>query len=1232
MADAVKIVVSLDDTDVKTGADKIKGALDKTVDAATEAGKKAGKGYGDGFNNGSSSALNAGLDAAKKKTQELSKDVSDAAKDAGRNFGESLGGAIHAAFELNFDEVIKKLGEVKEAGAEIGKALAGGGEALKATSEGLQATGEAAAGASVALEATVAVLAVVVTVAAAAGAAFLGLGHILAEHIIELDRLSRATDFSIQDIATWQAAFQDVGGSVQNFESAMIHLQNVTEQARGGNQKYAETLLKNGITSKDATEQWNQAADAIGRTKDQTERARLATELYGKENAKLILSMKGVEDGAKGINEEFGSYGKNITPEAIEATRKYEESVTQLGKTWDEFKTTSGQNAISILDDIVSKLNKAAAAAKDFGQRLEEGAARHESILGTLLRGAPRSPLPESKPPELLQPGVGAEGPVVSDEAIKAARDKQAAADKAELEAALKQAKDKLSAARQLADAERALQAVTDQATEKEAQAALERRRKTADEEFKLGILSYQDYYDKILTIQRQSIQAQIDLTLKGRDAREAELKGLDAELADLQAKRAATKDVPQQQAVDAEILAVQLKRIQVIGEITKATSDFKLEVEAWKQSEHDAWVQAGFHSAELIKQVDILETLDSVTNKVKRSIKEQADAVRANPLFQESERLKTSIKNLQTFIEQPDANLAARQTEAALQAIEEVADADHKATLEMIKDRVILADATIFHSTRAQAILLDHLAQQKSVTQSVGDAMIAVYEGVAGAIDQGIGKLTAKLGIFGDAVREVLSGITRSVLRLFTTTLLGGQGGGISGGGGTVGGLLSGLGGGGGTGGGGGGGILGALFSGGASGSGGGFAGLLSGGAPTVANIANVLGAGGVAGAVGASGLGGTLAGSQLAATIQSTLSGGFAGAGSIGVPPALSGAGAGGLAGGLGGILTGFFGQGALPAGFTGAGTLSNFIAGIGGAGGLALGAVGVGLGTGLGGTSTLGKILGGIGGGVLGVGAGVAATVAGLTLGATGAGLGVALLPALAALGGAALIAAPFIIAAILLGRASQRKKDESLADSYWKSAADQIVQLTQQVNSDKIDGQDALTTALALRQQAVAQIGTIKTASVRESRLANQIPDLDRVYIEPLKKAVEAQARRRATGQSIVPEFAAGGVVSGVDRGYDSVLARLRPGEAVLTREQQARLGGEGALRMAGVPGFAEGGYVSATSANSPLMILLDVTVGVSNEEAANIVVNGASTPQGQKVVVRTVKQAQKNREL
>jgi hypothetical protein len=1209
MADAIKIQVVLDTGDVQGQTEKIKKGLEGAVDNATAAGKAAGKGYGEGFNNGSSSALQAGAQSAKKKTNELGKDLAAQANEAGKAFGQNLGGAIHAAFELNFNEVIKKLGEVKEAGARIGEILAGGGgEGLKTAAAGLEATGEAAAGASTALVAFAATVAVVVAALAAAGAAFLGLGHILAEHIIALDRLSRTTDVSVQDIATWQAAFRDAGGEANNFESSLLHLQNVSEQARQGNQKFAETLLKNGIISKDATEQWNQAVNAVGRLTDQTARVRLATELFGRENAKMILSMKGLEKGAEGINEEFKSYGENITPAAIEATRRLEDSEQKLAKAWDNFKTSIGTPAIDALDFLVEHLVKASDAFDDFDRKMTEaGKRRGGSALDAFLHRNDVVPLPESREPQILPPGVGAEGPVVSDEDLRRVREQQEARDKAELDAVIKGVKEKLSAKRQLAAAERALELSNTEQLVRQTKDANDRQIADLESSHKLGLLDYKDYYDKRLTLTRQSIQAEIDLTFKQIDSANAALRDLNAELGDLQAKRAqqlAAKDTAGAAATDAEILAVRLNLLKVSGDLAKAYADLAIKTREFRAADAETDKAVGHSNTVLGEQVELLNNYRTASDEVKESIKERAAAVRADPIFQESERLKQSIETLQKFINQPDANIAARQSEASLQAIAEVVDSDHKATLEIIKDRVLIADATIYHSTRAQAILLDHLAQQKSVTQSVGDAMISVYEGVAGAIDQGIGKLTAKLGIFGDAVREVLSGITRSVLTLFTTTLMGGRGGG-PGGGGTVGGLLGG-------GAGGGGGILGALFpaSGAAAGAGG-IGGLLQGAtAPQFINL---------------SAAGGGVQSAQLGATIESVLAGGFPGASTVGgiqAPTALSVAGV-GIAGGLTGIARGFFGPGAIAKGLPGAGGLSNFLAGIGGAGGLALAGLGVSLGSGLGGTSKTGGVLGAIGGGILGIGAGIAGTAFGL-----GATLAVALAPLL----GAALIAAPFIIAAILLGRAAQRKKDEALADSYWKGAADQIVELTRGVQSDRIDGQDALQQALALRAQAVAQIGTIKTASVRESRLAHQIPDLDRVYIEPLKKAVEAQARRRATGQSIIPEFATGGYVSGVDRGYDSVLARLRPGEAVLTREQQARLGGEGALRMAGVPGFAEGGVVSQTSVNSQMVIYLDVELGVSPNAAGDLVVTGATTPQGRQVVVRTVKSAQKNREL
>jgi hypothetical protein len=86
--------------------------------------------------------------------------------------------------------------------------------------------------------------------------------------------------------------------------------------------------------------------------------------------------------------------------------------------------------------------------------------------------------------------------------------------------------------------------------------------------------------------------------------------------------------------------------------------------------------------------------------------------------------------------------------------------------------------------------------------------------------------------------------------------------------------------------------------------------------------------------------------------------------------------------------------------------------------------------------------------------------------------------------------------------------------------------------------------------------------------------------------------------------LVPEFAAGGIGPGIDRGYDSVLAKLRPKEVVLTQAHQSRamnMYGGDVFKNIGVPGFERGGVVgnrpmlsnikASTSANDLTIVLV-----------------------------------------
>jgi hypothetical protein len=351
------------------------------------------------------------------------------------------------------------------------------------------------------------------------------------------------------------------------------------------------------------------------------------------------------------------------------------------------------------------------------------------------------------------------------------------------------------------------------------------------------------------------------------------------------------------------------------------------------------------------------------------------------------------------------------------------------------------------------------------------------------------------------------------------------------------------------------------------------------------------------------------------------------FGGGGGISAPPSAS---AGGLRiPGLGG-----FGGGTTQA--TGVGGFLNKIFGgltAGGRIGLGPALLGAGLGSSLGGQSALGQLIGGIGGSAVGLGVAFGASVLG-----AGGGLGAA---ALAALGPAALIGAPLLIGAILLGRAKQRRADESTSDTYLTDAINAINAIKLDVEGDRLQGAEARSIFESqVMATFTAQINTLKTKSVRESRLNNQRRDLRNLFNTSVEPAILAQLRRKAAGVTatqLIPEFAFGGMVPGIDRGYDSVLSFLRPNEMVLTVNHQRaiqEIAGPGIFSKVGVPsapiqsvggeppGYATGGRVGRSSnSGGDAVFLVELNFGMSGSTAEDILEVAVNGERGQNAIGR-----------
>ena len=483
-----------------------------------------------------------------------------------------------------------------------------------------------------------------------------------------------------------------------------------------------------------------------------------------------------------------------------------------------------------------------------------------------------------------------------------------------------------------------------------------------------------------------------------------------------------------------------------------------------------------------------------------------------------------------------------------------------------------------VYDAEKVRAIVEENAAGAKGLNDIIADAFIRTSDAIGNGIDAVLNKATQGLGAFG----SILSGIASQLLRLVTNQLvmrlmnlmLGGGGRTAAAGAGGFGlpSIIGGFGGGGGS--------------------------FLTPGFNPAASLPGIVGSLFSGGAGGATGI---FANGQFGAGL-SAANGGYR--------------------------ATGIFSNGQFAAGLSQqGGGVRPPVLGLAGtlrAAAPLLGlTLGFGLGSSVGGQSRAGNILGGAGG--LLAGGGLAGLLIGKGALATGLGGG--------AFGGAAaaFLTNPFTIAAgigllvggFLIGRAKQRRADEKLADTYWVEYSDALDKLTRDVRANRVDGDEALSQAMQARQMAIEKIQTIKTKSVRESRLKNQIADVDRLKLEPLKRAVEDQKRRRDFDSTLIPEFATGGRVPGDPRQKRLILAH--GGELIANLQQQTP---EllAAARSAGVPG------AGASSGGASAVQNLHVELFLGTEVQNQLYVNGARSRQGVKVTIQQQQKAQKYGDL
>lgn len=639
-----------------------------------------------------------------------------------------------------------------------------------------------------------------------------------------------------------------------------------------------------------------------------------------------------------------------------------------------------------------------------------------------------------------------------------------------------------------------------------------------------------------------------------------------------------------------------------------------------------------------LLRGVAYLETasgqersrLDSDHLSAQRALEVLDDAEirqlqRKQSLESENTDLQVRIARVQDDIANGPYNESLRIQLAFLEDIAAFRRRDEEAIIAQNKAQIEIADQAVFHAQQARAQILEQFSRDKSITQIWAEGFIGAADAVTNGISKVFDRITAKLGIFGSAIKQILTDITRlavdRVFRSLLNAVLPGGGGQNSGGGG-IGGFINNLIGGGGSN------QRQASATGSNSSAGGSF------------NFGNPFNFGsGVGNLFNLGGWNITNSQSAQAAALQGLFTGGGFGGAGITTPASASANAdiASGLSGLLGGAASGGSGVGGA------AGTAGVFGAGTSGlAAMLPLLGVGLGasIGSGLGGSSGTGQALGGIGGALTGGALGLLAFTA---LGGTFTSP--ALVAALGLLGPIALIAGPaLIIGAILLARNAQRRKDEKTRNTISNDTGTAIWQLIGQAQRGEVTLAEATATWHQIDTDYHSKIAGLKDKKTRRNAELQWTNDFS-----PLWHLVEQNAKQsdaaKAKVQAFSPTFAQGGLVPwmgsavtsirvrpgeriddaagfswhvpGVDRGTDSVSTFATPGSAVRTRSQQSKF-----------PSFSNGSNAPVAS-SSPR----DVNINVASSKLAAIlelIFEGMRTEEGGRITVSHMSKDARNR--
>lgn len=275
-------------------------------------------------------------------------------------------------YNTSLDTLEKESGEADKSTQELDKAVDDAGKTAEEAGGKFDGLGKKIAAGVAAGMAALGALAV------ETGKKIWQMSNEVAEAGDRIDKQSQKVGLSYESYQKWDYAMQLAGTSMSNCTTGLKTLTNTFDDALQGSDGAITKFDRLGISlddlkGKSREDIFGTVVEALQNVADDTERAALANDMFGKSGQDLLplLNQSSVETRA--LLQEAEDYGMVMSDDAVKASAEFEDSLTRLKGTMGGIKNSMTGDILPSLTTLLDGFTDLAAGVDGGGEKIKDG-------------------------------------------------------------------------------------------------------------------------------------------------------------------------------------------------------------------------------------------------------------------------------------------------------------------------------------------------------------------------------------------------------------------------------------------------------------------------------------------------------------------------------------------------------------------------------------------------------------------------------------------------------------------------------------------------------------------------------------------------------------------------------------------------------------------------------------------------------------------------------------------